>query len=77
LLCINIEENSRVRISEDDNDAIDVDDDDSNNCSGIKPYLRMICSCEPENSPKARIMIFKITRVVVATGKLDMFMMRK
>jgi hypothetical protein len=37
----------------------------------------MICSCEPDNSPKARIRIFKITRVVVATGKLDMFMIIK
>jgi hypothetical protein len=34
----------------------------------------MISSCVPEISPKTRIMIFKITRVVVAIGKLDMFM---
>ena len=34
----------------------------------------MTSSCVPEISPKARIMTFRITRVVVATGKLDMFM---
>ena len=35
----------------------------------------MTSSCVPEISPKARIRTFRITRVVVATGKLDMFMM--
>jgi hypothetical protein len=34
----------------------------------------MICPCVPEASPKVRIMIFKAIRVVVAIGKLDMFM---
>jgi hypothetical protein len=33
----------------------------------------MICPCVPETSPKVRIMMFK-ARVVVAIGKLDMFM---
>jgi hypothetical protein len=37
----------------------------------------MICSCEPDISPKARIMIFKIMRDVVAIGMLDMFMIIK
>jgi hypothetical protein len=34
----------------------------------------MICSCEPDSSPNAKITVFKITRDVVATGMLDMFM---
>ncbi len=35
----------------------------------------MTSSCVPETSSKARIMIFIITRVIIATGKLDMSMM--
>jgi hypothetical protein len=34
----------------------------------------MICSCEPDSSPNAKITVFKITRDVVATGMLDIFM---
>jgi hypothetical protein len=70
LACMNIEENKRARLSEGDEDG----DETDNRRSGTKPYRRMISSCVPEISPKARIMIFKITRIVVATGKLDMFM---
>ena len=34
----------------------------------------MTSSCVPEIRPKARIIIFRITRAVVAIGRLDMFM---
>jgi len=35
----------------------------------------MTSSCIPVISPKARIITFRITRDVVAIGRLDMFMM--
>jgi hypothetical protein len=33
----------------------------------------MICSCEPDSSPNAKITVFTITRDVVAIGILDIF----
>jgi len=33
----------------------------------------MICSCEPDSSPNAKITTFTITRNAVAIGMLDMF----
>jgi len=66
---MNIEENKRVKTSEGDED-----DETDNSWSGMKPKRRMNSSCVPETSPKARIITFRITRLVVAMGKLDMFM---
>ena len=69
---MNIEENKRVKTSKGKDEY---DDETDNSWSGMKPYRLMISSCIPEINPKARIMTFRITRVVVAIGKLDMFMM--
>jgi hypothetical protein len=72
---MNIEEINRVKVSVYDIDIDDGGDNINNKRSGIKPYLRIICSCECDTNPKIRIVTFKITSAIVANGKPDLFMM--